>query len=182
MSLTLEELQKINYHLNGYRVTQPYIDGLNWTGLETWYQTVPALDLNILLFSLSAQERGNLFAYVDFQPWYSQFCEKIHLGLVTLPTGFDLEQIDNISLALLGKLLDYGLTSSSIQELIPAAYSRKLNDLLGYLLISFTADGIFNLDTFLRLGVEMTEVPRWQSLGLSEPPTSAEIHTALTTP
>lgn len=177
MALTQTELTTLQYHLSNH----PYIPKLenNYQDIANWYNSIPSGKLIDLIQLLSPLDRKNYFSFIDFPKWYSELNNKIHNNTTIKIFGLTNEQINEIAINLLSALIEYSLTEPSMQQLVQDILRRQLYSVLDNLLKCLGANGDFQEITLFLLNIDIQPFPRWQSLGLSEAPTSAEIQSLL---
>lgn len=172
MALSQAELNILFYHGNNnylVNILKP-----DYLAISNFYNSIPPGDLNSLVKLLSPYDRNKFFDFTDFPCWYSSLCLKIHNDTTIKVFGMTNNDINYYSLKLLNALIEYGLTEHSMQQLIQHIFKRQLSETLDALLRCLGANGDFLEYTLYLLNVDMTPLPRWQTLGISEPPTELE--------
>lgn len=177
--LTESELVILASHGTKHPALQQWIVGENWEAIADWYDQNSQATVRELVSYLSLQDRVNFFNYINFQDWYSQFCQKLIEGDVALVFGYSLSQIKNISSQLLVQLVDYKLLSFSLQNLVTECFRRELFETVVLMVVCLGANRILESYTMLLYQVEFANYKRWEALGLSNSPTYEECHFAL---
>lgn len=177
MPLTEFELTTLANHGKNHPSLQKWIFYQNWESIANWYDQKSNATVKELVSFLSLQDRVKLFQYINFQDWYSQFCQKLIDNDINFVFGYSLEQIKQASSDLLIDLIEYKLLSFSLQNLLVECFRRNLTSTIIILIICLGANRVFENYTLFLFQIELANYKRWQALQLSLAPTILECET-----
>jgi hypothetical protein len=147
-----------------------------------WLDSYPdPSEFEYVVLSLSFESQSKWFAIREVPIWYSGLCQKISLGedvIVQSLGNTDSERRGKIKQScglFIKTLIENGDVNHTMQNLLMSLMKRDTVG-LSRLLDLFIADGIITEIEKLRLTVELNfGFKRWQTLGLSEPPTVNDV-------
>lgn len=200
MALSAPELAILQYHAKGYpNIWDPNYDPVNdppnaiphhavkkmgndYTAITAWYADSPTGALKDLSCLLPAWDRHHYFKHSSFTDWYAELCKSIAEDTTIKIFGLTNDQINDLSLDLLGQIIDHDLSGHTMQSLIQELMKHGFSTELDLILKCLAANGQFNQHTIFALNIDLNnDNSRWQNLGLSAAPTETEIQTIMTT-
>jgi hypothetical protein len=168
----------LNVYLTGHGILSHFWNDPQ--GLITWLDSTPG-PFVYYIAALSSSAKNKFFKLRDVPIWYSGLQEKINNGTVHLVSYLgttDLERlakIKEIADVFMFDLMDLNLSSETMQS-VSTEFILRSTEATNRLVNLLIADSVFSeLDAF-RLGIETSQYKRWQSLGLTDPPTLADIN------
>jgi hypothetical protein len=165
-------------HINHSPIIQSLLP--NYELIAEYYAEVPSFGemgqntLVILGSWMTALDRANYYGLERFDTWFSNVNRKIADGVITDPLANDAA-IDLSTALVNGQISFWDDCKGVTRELFLRGFTDALKQYL-YLLI---LDGIFEPITGLLYQVEFNNLPRWQTLGLSNPPSILECEQAI---
>lgn len=173
------DLLILTNHGKNHPALQTWITQENWEVIASWYDQNSQASIKELVSYLSLQDRVNFFSYINFQDWYSQFCQKLIEEDVELVFGYNLNQLKEISSQLLVDLIEYRLLSFTLQNLVTECFRRELFETVILLVVCLGSNRVFEPYTMLLYQVEFANYKRWQALNLALAPTAEDCENAL---
>jgi hypothetical protein len=174
--LSTEELNTVLLHLT---INPNAKKQGNSQTIADYYSAIPASDMTTLMDLMTPLDRHKYFALERFGDWYSAFNLKLHEATAIVTIRATLEEIIEDSANLLNGINRAGLTSQTMQELVTDMFRRQLFDCLFSFLVCLSSDGIFESHTVWLYSIELFPYARYQTMGLSAPPTAQEIQSLL---
>lgn len=149
--------------------------------IQDWLTAIPSPEsFEFLMYAFPVAEQAKLFVIRDVADWYGKLCNKItnNLDIEVIGLGSTTEQRRNKVKEYLGlfikELVTMALFDVDMQSLMNN-FMKRSSFALQILLTLLVADGVMTEPTLTKLQIELTPLPRWQSLGLEALPTLGEI-------
>lgn len=130
------------------------------------------------ILALSLDDLGAIFAERDVPVWFSSVCSKISNNTHYSPPFLSVNEIRLLPYSFLEQVLLMGALTYDMQGLLYYFIANN-PEKLGLFVLLLLIDGKISLLSFQRLQVEMSPLPRWQSIGLVVEPTLADVLGAL---
>ena len=159
-------------HLQNSPIVQDLIP--DYQAIAYYYNAIPDPCLSELINWMDDLESESYLRLRRFD----DFLAGIYLGLQNNTINADARPLAKV---MQSAIVQYGLQlSEDCKTLTQELFRREIFSPLQSFLALLTYSGVFGSTTSLLYQVEMTPQPRWQTLGLSSPPTASEIEALLT--
>lgn len=183
MALSVEELQVLYAHGHNHPALKQWIIDENWEAIASWYNSIPVPDGPVLGTWLGFDEREKFLMLPSFNKWYGEFCGKVFRDENIAPIrSFTRENIEDMATLIWTQVNEHKLADKEMLHIVPNLLNRAkgasiTGSAIQNLFICLASDGVFNVYTIFIYSIEFSPYLRWQSLGLSETPTSSNCET-----